>query len=214
MSIVKLKPHLTLPLRIPTGSGDGLIYYDSGDALLRLATGPEIEDVIYADTYWTDLRVPLTSGKQGALSKPDFDYTNIGYLFPNNDVAEILYIIVQMPHSWKEGTTIYPHVHWHQSADQTPVFKLDYKLYNNGAAVPADYTTYTMSTKVFTYTSGTLAQISSNATGIPMTGMEISAMLLCKLYRDDSAYTGDCLTTEFDIHYEIDSAGSDTQYDK
>lgn len=211
---MRLKPHLSLPLRLGAGVTPGLLYYDSTAETIRLATGSEIESTIYSDTYWEDLNVPLTTTKVGALNKPDFDYTNIGFLFPQNDASEIIYFIVQMPHRWKQGTAIYPHIHWQQSADQTPVFKLDYKIYNNNELVPADFSTYTMSTKAFTYSSGNLGQISKNTTGITMTGKTISCMILCKLYRDDNAYTGDVLVNQFDIHYEIDSAGSDDEYDK
>jgi hypothetical protein len=171
-------------------------------------------DVVLTNTVWDDLVVPLTQTRVGANSKPDFDFTDIGFQFPNNDATEILYFIVQLPHRYKEGTALYPHVHWRQAADQTPVFKLDYKWFNVGAAIPADFSTYEMSTKAITYTSGSIQQISKNATGITGTGKTISSILICKLYRQDSAYTGDCLAYQFDIHYEADSLGSDLEYEK
>jgi hypothetical protein len=174
----------------------------------------EQDGVEYRDTYWTDLVTPLTTTRRGSNSRPDFDETNVGYLFPQNDATEILYFIVQLPHSYKEGTSIYPHVHWRQAADQTPVFKLAYKWYNNGAAPPAEFSIYEMSTKVFTYASGTLGQISKGAAPIAGTGKTISSMILCKLYREDNAYTGDVLTDQFDIHYELDQPGSDDEYEK
>lgn len=163
---------------------------------------------------WDDLRVPLTQTKQGATAKPDFDQTNVGFLFPQNDATEILYGITQLPHLYAEGTTIYPHVHWQQAADQTPVFKLDYKWFNPDAAVPADFTTFEMSDKVFTYTSGNLHQISRNTSGITGTGMNISSLIIFKLYRQDNAYTGDVLTWHMDIHYAKDALGSEGQYQK
>jgi len=46
---------------------------------------------------WDDLRFPATATRQGALAKPDFDYTNIGLLFPQNDPTEIIYMIDQLP---------------------------------------------------------------------------------------------------------------------
>jgi len=39
-------------------------------------------------------------------------------------------------------------------------------------------------------------------------------MMLVKLYRDDNTYTGDALTFQFDIHYEIDTVGSRQEYVK
>lgn len=65
-------------------------------------------------TTWDDLMLSLTTGQRGATALPDFDYTNVGYLFPKNEATEIIYLITQMPHRWKEGSTIYPHLHWVQ----------------------------------------------------------------------------------------------------
>jgi hypothetical protein len=121
---------------------------------------------------------------------------------------------VQFPHRWKQGSTIYPHIHWHQASSSTPVFKIDYRWVEPGAAVGSWTTGYIMSTKVYTYTSGTIGQISDNATGISGTGKTISSILQVKLYRDDNAYTGDVLVTSFDIHIEIDGFGSESQFTK
>lgn len=49
-----------------------------------------------AGTRWTDESFPATRQRQGATQKPDFDYTNMGLLFPQNDTDEIVYIIDQM----------------------------------------------------------------------------------------------------------------------
>jgi hypothetical protein len=171
-------------------------------------------DASYQDTYWDDIFVPLHSTRKGANDKPDYDYTNIGFLFPQNDATEILYFTVQFPHRYKVGSSIYPHVHWRQSAATVPVFKLDYKWYSVGDAVPANFSTYTMSTLAATYSSGTIHQISKNATPIPGSGKGISSMLVCKLYRDDNAVIGDVLVDQFDIHFEIDSPGSREEYTK
>lgn len=194
-----------------TGAVAGASLSITGESLLGETS---VSELTFSDTYWDDLVVPLTQTRIGANSKPDFNFTDIGYEFPNNDATEILYFIVQLPHRYKEGTVIYPHVHWRQAADQTQVFKLDYKWFNFGDAIPADFSTHTMSTKAATYTSGSIHQISKNATGITGTGKTISSILICKLYRQDSAYTGDCLAYQFDIHYEADSPGSRDEYTK
>jgi hypothetical protein len=165
-------------------------------------------------TAWDDLLMPLVQGKQGQTDKPAWDATNLGYLFPQNDATQIIYLNCQIPHRWKVGSVIYPHVHFDQSVNATPVFKIDYKWSSIGAAVPAGWTTYTMDTLVKPYTSGTIHNIVNNATGIDGTGNGISSMLQMKLYRQDNVYTGNCLATSFDIHIEIDSFGSDTEYSK
>ena len=170
---------------------------------------------MYGDhTCWDDKSVPLTQGKQGNTSKPDFDYTNIGYLFPQNDATEILYMVLQMPHSWLEGSDINPHIHWQQSADQQVTWKIDYKWFNPNAAVPAGYTTHTMATNAFTYTSGDLHQITEGTAFISGSGQTLSSLLLIKLYRDDDVYSGDALAFDFDVHYQINSMGSRLEFNK
>lgn len=165
-------------------------------------------------THFDDLVVPLTTTRRGSNTKPDFDETNVGYLFPQNDTDEILYFIVQLPHSYKVGSDIYPHVHWRQAAAQNVTFKMDYKWFNIGDAVPAGFTTITLATPVVTYSSGSIHQISKSTAAISGTGKGISSILLCKLYRDDNVYTGDALTFQMDFHVEKDTLGSADEFVK
>jgi len=165
------------------------------------------------DVQWDDLKFPATSGKQGALDKPDFDYTNLGLLFPQNDTAEKIYMIGQMPHAWKVGTNIKPHIHYAQDESDTPTFKLNYRITENGSAV-GSFTTITSTTAIFTYTSGTIIQILPFP-AIDMSAVDsVSAVLELILWRDDNDVTGDVLFKEFDLHYQIDSNGSDNEYTK
>jgi hypothetical protein len=178
---------------------------------------PDVElngDLLLVDTVWDDLVVPLTTTRQGSNSRPDFDFTNIGFLFPKNDATEILYFVIQLPHRWKAGSTIFPHVHWRQAENVTPIFKLDYKWHTIGGTVASEFLTYTMSTKKMAWTTGTIHQISDGVGGIAGTGKGISSMLVCKLYRDDNVGSGDVLVDQFDVHIEIDSLGSDLEYVK
>jgi hypothetical protein len=165
-------------------------------------------------TTFEDLIVPLTSTRVGASTKPDFDETNVAYLFPQNDATEKLFIIVQFPHAWKEGSTIHPHIHWQQASSSNVTWKIDYKWFNINAAVPGAFTTLTMDTLVNTYVSGSLHQISKSSAGISGTGLTMSSIMLIKLYRQDNTYTGDAAAWQFDIHYERDSLGSNAEYVK
>ena len=163
---------------------------------------------------WDDLRFPATRIRQGATSKPDFDTTNLGLLFPQNDNTEIAYIIAQMPHEWQLESGLKPHIHYVQDEAQEPVFKIDYRWYKNGSDPTGSFTTITASTFEFTYTSGSIMQIVSfpeiDGTGIDT----VSSILDIKLYRDDNVVTGDVLVKEFDIHYIKDSLGSRSEFIK
>lgn len=168
--------------------------------------------VEYLDTYWDDLKVPLTQTRQGATAKPDFDTTNVGFLFPQNDATEILYFITQLPHKYKQGTILKPHIHWQQSAATAVTWSLDYKLFLPNSAVPADFTTITGDTPVFDYDSGNLHQITplDNIAGVA----GVSALMIGKLSRNDNTTTGDVLAFDLDFHLEIDSPGSREEYTK
>ncbi len=161
---------------------------------------------------YEDLRVPLVTTKQGALSKPDFSYTNIGYLFPQNDATEILYGSAQFEHSYTTGTTVFPHVHFEQTSSSTPTFKLDYMWTSLGVATSA-FTTIQTTATVYTYTGGVIAQL-ANFPSIAGTEQSISSIFKFRLYRDDDRVTGDVLTTDFDIHFYKNTLGSRTETSK
>lgn len=44
--------------------------------------------------------------------------------------------------------------------------------------------------------------------------IDLSSIILCKLYRDDNLTMGDVLAWELDFHYVIDSRGSRQEYVK
>lgn len=163
---------------------------------------------------WNDLKFPLSRDKLGQADKPDFDFTNIGLLFPQNDATEIVYIITQMSHSMKAGGHLRPHVHFVQDEAEFPVFKMAYRWYDNGGDPSAAFTILTATSFAFPYVSGSILQIAMfpEIDGSVITGS--SSMLDIKLYRDDNVVTGDVLAKEFDMHYQIDSVGSGREYMK
>jgi len=177
------------------------------------ASGPV--PIEYTDTVWDDLRFPTTSTKIGTNLKPDFDQTNIGLLFPENDQAEVIYMNVQFPHKRKNGSNISPHIHYIQDGLTAATFVMEYRWYKNGGPVPATWTTIESTGGVFPYVSGTLLQIVSFP-DIDGSALDtVSSMMDIKLYRKTGdGVAGDVLVKEFDIHYQIDSAGSKDEFTK
>jgi len=168
---------------------------------------------------WDDFSVPLTRDKQGQNSKPDYDFTNNGLLFPYDDEAEIVYLTMQMQHQKKLDTAIRLHVHYIQSDVVKPIWKADYRWYNNGAAVPGSWTTIATlqgNQGVFTYTSGDMLQIATFAEIAPPANETISSNLDLRFYRNASAEgpQEDVLAKYIDFHYQIDGLGSDEEYTK
>ena len=180
---------------------------EMGTYLKNLAT--TYERTGGSGTLFDDLFFPLTAGKVGVVDQPPFSTTEIAYLFPQNNPSHIIYIIGQMPHSWALGTDIQPHIHWKQTTAGSVVFKIDYKWFNLGENVPANFNTYVMASPLFPYTSGSIAQLTTGSAKISGSHIsEESSMLLVKLYRDDNTYTGNAVTYQFDIHIEKDALGS------
>ncbi|MCH9835903.1 hypothetical protein K0U83_09585 [bacterium] len=178
-----------------------------------------------SDTSYDDLKFPATASKlESASTRYSFDSTDLGVAFDADarHTEEQLSYIVQMPHAWKEGTTLYPHVHWIQTTADYPNWLLSYRVYNNNES-PGSWTLAPIDSHVFTWSSGSLAQISAFPS-ITMTGKSLSCLLDVKLWRDAANGSGEfvgaesspvsVLMKEFDIHYEIDSLGSNEPFTK
>lgn len=197
---------------LPAGSQASATVTKASDGLTFEFSIPQGES--WQGTRFDDLFFPLAQAKQGANLKPDFDFTNNGLLFPQNDTAEYVLITCQLPHRWKEGSTIFPHLHYTQTVNAQPVFRMEYRWTNIGDVVSGLWTNFDLTTNAIAYVSGSIHQILKNATGIAGTGKTISSLLEIKLYRTDNVYTGDLLAKQFDIHIEIDGLGSTAEYVK
>jgi hypothetical protein len=170
----------------------------------------------YSDTFWEDLRVPASSIKPGSAS-PTWatfkDGTNTWHFSKVSD-NEVEFS-AQLPHAYKEGTDIYPHVHWSPTDTDTGnvVWKLEYTWANFEGTFPS---TTTISVTDAADGTSHKHQIAILPT-ITGTSKTVSSMIICRLYRDVSApddYDNSAALLEFDFHFERDSAGSDEEYVK
>lgn len=169
-------------------------------------------------TVWEDLRVPVTSTKLGGTKDPGFSkFKDNGsgsqgvfvYHF-DKSTEEELYFTVQMPHSWKEGSTIYPHVHWApiDTDTGTVVWGLEYTW----ASIDGTFGNTTLLD--FTADAGDGVaykhQIIGSNDGIIATNKTLSSMLICRIYRNvaSDTYNNDAALLEIDFHYEMDTIGS------
>jgi len=144
--------------------------------------------------------------------------------FENGKEQDIVFT-VQMPHAWKEGITIYPHVHWTVSTDvgtSTVKWGLEYTWPNAGKVFSAT-TIISGDTpvaefgevKAFEHTITPLGGIIATVDDEKKT---LSSMLVCRLFRNSSAgtdtYNYDAGLFEIDFHYQIDNDGSNAEYTK
>jgi len=182
-------------------------------------------------TAWDDLMIPGHSVKLTDNSPPDLlggfagDATLDLYAFDGGSTMEQVFFTVQMPHRWKQGSTIYPHVHVSPTSTNTGDtnervirFSLEYTWANIGDTFGATATLNLDSDAFVPNTSLWKHLLCKNATGIDGTGKTLSSMLVCRLFRDPAdavdTYPQDVAFLQFDIHYEIDSMGSSSEYTK
>lgn len=165
---------------------------------------------------WTDRSFPFTpSSINPVTTKPDFDFTRLGLLFPQNDPSEKVYILDQMDHRKLFDSAIRPHVHFIQETADIPTFKIDYKHYNNGADEPASFITIaTTGVGLFTWSGNPMMQIVPFPEVSLVVAELISAHLDLIFYRDDNLVPGDVLVKYFDYHYRMDSDGSRQEFVK
>jgi hypothetical protein len=207
---------------------DGLRVGDDTDYAL---IGPDgTVTLAGAATAWDDLMIPGQSVRVGGTA-PDFasgfvgDSTMWSYLFDGTGTVEEVHFSVQLPHAWKQGSTIYPHVHFAptstnsgDTASRVVRFTLEYTWANIYGTFGSTSTINLDSDGFVPNTSQWKHLLCKNATGISGSGKTLSSMLMCRLFRDggDAAdtYPQDVAFLQFDIHYEIDAFGSSQEYVK
>ena len=172
-------------------------------------------------TAWEDLRVSLITAKVPASNYPSFSQVNddgagstgvFAYHFADD---EYVFFTVQLPHAYKEGSTIYPHIHFMTTSDVSPADNFGIGLEYDWVNVNDDEATNTSTVEIDVSTgvnSSGKHQVADLATsGIDGTDKTISSILLCRLYRKAASgdnYADDVIITDFDIHYERDTHGS------
>lgn len=177
--------------------------------------GDVLDEGRLKNTRWDDLSISAASTKIGSNLKPDYDYTNLGLLFPQNDTSEKIYLTYQMSHKKKLNSNIRLHVHFIQTSSAIPVFGAIIRFYNNGSLVPSFSSEIeTLPTVPFSWASGNLLNIAKFPEIAPPDNEGLSANLDVVLYRKDNAVTGDVLVKYIDLHYEIDTDGSNEEYIK
>lgn len=82
----------------------------------------------HEDGLWDDMRIEATLIV--TVPTPPFEPTFLPFLTDGKgsvgtgaywfDIDQYAFFTVQAPHSWKEGTLIYPHVHWSTDAGAGP----------------------------------------------------------------------------------------------
>lgn len=175
-------------------------------------------------TVWDDLRVSVDNGSSSATLgyMPGDDSGGQIWYFLDAKGLETLTFQVQLPHSYKEGTNIYPHIHWTPRATRAGnvVWNLDYTWVNYDATTPVAFPATTTSTVVATgpFTLRTHLITSLASGGLVGTGKKVSSILICRIWRNSGntadTYEDDAGLLSLDFHYQIDTVGSRAEYVK
>lgn len=174
------------------------------------------------EDHWDDFRFPAAGiNPPGAAADPTRDTADGCFLFSGTN-TNVIAIQALMPHTWKTGSLVVPHVHWEKPtpAAGAVMWEFKYKVAEAGQPFPAQWTTLTASTPV----SGTPDDNSAGRHLITSFGPvnlgvgDVAPMLKILVSRlpGDAAdtYNAAAKLLEFDIHYLKDSAGSGGEFTK
>lgn len=180
-------------------------------------------------TVFEDFRVPVTSTDRRGVQDPAFTRLRddlsgspgiFAYAF-DKSTEEELFFIVQLPHQWKEGTDIEPHIHWTAQSDvgaSKVRWGLEYTWTDIGEVFGNTQILYGETTIPPVGTVSAYEHAITSLGTISGTGKKVSSMLICRIFRDADAssdtFGSDAFLLEIDFHLEVDAMGSRTEYQK
>jgi hypothetical protein len=173
-------------------------------------------------TTFDDLMFPASAINPAGTANPAGVDNDHGWFLFDAAATETIAVQVQLPHRWKVGSTLYPHVHWHKTtaAAGNVLWRLEYKWADINAVMDAAWTSLDVVSTIAATPDTNTAQkhLISAWAGISTAGKGISAMLICRINRiggdGTDTYGADAAMMQFDLHFEIDSFGSSQEYTK
>jgi hypothetical protein len=193
---------------------------------IEVSKGGELK-LLGTATVWDDLRIePIAKGTgsnnpsfanwAGGISLYEFDNATAGS-------EKEVWFNVQMPHGWKEGSVVEPHIHWLPKTAGTAGQVVRWGLEYSKSAIGGTFSTTTTTVYGTTIVGGGAittanAHLLTDFASIDMTGDTISTVLVCRLFRNSSdaadTYTGTAGLLYIDWHVELDAMGSKTELAK
>ena len=195
------------------------------DLFRALDDGFKGEAKMGKEALWEDFRFPALTMKRRGISDPSFMVyvqdsagTSPGVwseAFSASALNELSFD-VQLPHGWVEGSEIRPHIHWGpaSAAAGNVVWGLEYSWANVNAKFPYTTTIKTVAPAAGVFPYNGMVSLPP----IDGTGMTISSILKCRIYRDgaatDDTYGGLAHLHEVDFHIQVNSLGSREEFTK
>lgn len=175
-------------------------------------TGNDFDRGLHPDTLWDDIILPPDRLGQGSSSPDRVTLIDDIQAFGFNGAVtmEQLFGSFEIPHDYKEGSTLRPHIHWAPSNANLGDVKWNIS--------------YSLKNRYGVYNSSNVISSISSANGIENEHiieefdliedptLLIGATCQFRLYRDPSVveddYNSDALLLSLGIHYEVDGDGS------
>lgn len=177
-----------------TFEGDATFHEDISEPLTakNLDTTPGTADYSYADD-WIIL-------EKGGVLATDADTINVKY---------------QLKHATKPGSNFKIHLHWKQTNNTVRTIEGKHRIQKNGQATTSAWQNFSATTNnsIYTYVSGDLNQITSITT-IDLTNTGLSDIIQVRFTRTDNNNGADMYCFMCDAHYEGNSLGSNSEYQK
>ena len=123
----------------------------------------------------------------------------------SNAVEQEIFFSAQLPHAYKEGSDILPHVHFTTPTQTatTITWGLEYSWTNRADTI--------QNSTIITNSIATPAAYQHTICSLPTilgTGKKISSILNCRLFRQTGGYIGGALLLSMDFHILLDTIGS------
>lgn len=171
-------------------------------------------------TVFNDIVSPMLVAKLPTLNQPALTaIRNKTYAYCFSDAIRLneeeAYLAIQIPHSYKEGSQVFCHLHWltltNTSGSTTWAMEYTWTSYTKKIQ-------YSKIMKVTQTNQGAYIHNIADFGGLTPFNKTISSIINVRLYRNsdlaNDTYTGLSCGLSFDCHFEGDSLGSASEYGK
>lgn len=196
---------------------DHMVNVDKDLQNLRIETNKIIRYV--KGQSWNDINIGSIGLGTGASAPDNVAISSTSILvkaFDGNVTTEQLYGAVELLHGYKEGTDISPHIHWLPTTNGTGNvrWQLEYVISDHDNPALVSSTTITVDSSA---TGIAWKETVSEFPDISGTNLKIGNQFAFRLFRVPTApddYPSDAAVLTVGIHYQQNTLGSATEFDK
>lgn len=190
-----------------------LIFQDGSQ---KSATVDLLAAAVFGDE-WTDLRFPAQGiNPAGTAAPPTVITSTSGYtgcLEFSGSAENIIAGVAQLPHEWKRGSAIKPHIHWTKptGSSSTVGWEFFYRIIGNPTDTAGAWSAAQSGTLAAGDQTVSDSHLLTTFPDIDMSEYIESAIVLWRVHRQGGtdADNSAVVLFEFDIHYQKDKAGTE-----